>query len=315
VTSSGDRGALRRAQLRRRWLLALGAPLAAIVVLAIVLLGAGGGSSSSSGSSGSPSSAPSPPTPISGRRSVTSLAARRASAIPSRAFRRLLGFGRPIYCGGPHGNAVAFTFDDGPGPYTHYALKKLAQAHERATFFVVGRSIDRWPGYLTRELKLAAVEDHTYTHVALISLPPSQVTYQLQATAQKIRAGTGEHVQLWRPPYELHNPTVDRIAQQLGLLNVLWDDDSQDSLGANYARITKNVKAGLRPGAIIEMHENRGQTIRALTALLAALHRRDLRSVSVPQLLASDPPSPQQVRQGLGGCKKEGEVLVRRGRA
>jgi len=283
--------------LRRHRLLALSVTLAA---LAIVVLGVPGCRS-----------APSPPTPARGRRDATEAVGRTATATWSAEIRRLLGFGLPIYCGGPRGNEVAFTFDDGPGVYTHFALKKLARANERATFFVVGRSVDDWPGYLTRELKLGAVEDHTYTHVALISLPPSQITYQLRATAQKIQADTGEHVQLWRPPYELHNPTVDRIAQQLGLLDVLWDDDSQDSIGANYAQIIKNVEAGLRPGAIIEMHENRGQTIRALTTLLPALQQRHLRSVSVPQLLASDPPSPEQVRKGLAGCKNEGEVSGR----
>ena len=48
----------------------------------------------------------------------------------------------------------------------------------------------------------------------------------------------------------------------------MWTQDSQDSLGANYAGIIRNVEAALRPGAIILMHENRGQTIRALTTLL-----------------------------------------------
>jgi peptidoglycan/xylan/chitin deacetylase (PgdA/CDA1 family) len=223
--------------------------------------------------------------------------------------RRLLRVGLPVYCGGPRGHAVAFTFDDGPGVYTHYALKKLAEAHERATFFVVGRNIQAWPGYLKRERKVGAVEDHTFTHVALIALSPSEVTYQLQATSQKIHAATGEHVSFWRPPYELHNPTVDRIAQRLGLVDILWDDDSQDSLGANYATIIKNVEAGLRPGAIIEMHENRGQAIRALSTLLPDLRRRHLRSASIAQLLAADPPSLAQLRRGLSGCAHEGEHL------
>ena len=59
---------------------------------------------------------------------------------------------------------MAFTFDDGPGVYTHYAVKKLAQWHERATFFVVGKVITLWPGWLRRELKVAAIGDHTYNH-------------------------------------------------------------------------------------------------------------------------------------------------------
>ena len=306
-----ERRARRRAQLRRQRLLVLSATLAALVLLAIALIEFADGDKTrlprpSGGSGVSP-----PATPTAGSHEATEQADHGADRAASAAIRRLLRLGLPIYCGGPHGNEVAFTFDDGPGIYTHYALKKLAEAHERATFFDVGRSIDNWPGYLTRELKVGAVEDHTYTHVALIALPPSQITYQLQATAEKIQTETGEHVELWRPPYELHDATVDRIAQQLGLLDVLWDDDSQDSLGANYAQITRNVDAGLRPGAIIEMHENRGQTIRALTTLLPALHNRHLRSVSVPQLLASDPPSIDQVRDGLAGCKREGEVRTR----
>jgi hypothetical protein len=58
----------------------------------------------------------------------------------------------------------------------------------------------------------------------------------------------------------------------------------------------------MRPGAIILMHENRGQTIRALTTLLPALRRRHLRSVSLPELLATDSPSVAQLRAGEGAC-------------
>ena len=38
---------------------------------------------------------------------------------------RLAQSGLPVYCGGTRGDEVAFTFDDGPGVYTHFALKKL----------------------------------------------------------------------------------------------------------------------------------------------------------------------------------------------
>ena len=82
----------------------------------------------------------------------------------------------------------------------------------------------------------------------------------------------------------------------------VWSVDSADSLGANYAGIIHNVEAGMRPGAIILMHENRGQTIRALTTLLPELHRRGLRSVTVPELLASDPPTAAQLSTPGGGC-------------
>jgi peptidoglycan/xylan/chitin deacetylase (PgdA/CDA1 family) len=215
---------------------------------------------------------------------------------------RLAALNLPVYCGGPHGNEVAFTFDDGPGVLTHLAVRKLRQAKERATFFVVGRSIHNFPGYLGRELKVAAIGDHTYTHPDLIGLPPTQVRFQLERTAQKIRAESGKRVNLWRPPYEAADAAVRRVAQQLGMLEILWSVDSRDWFGASWDQIVKIVETGLRPGAIVLFHENHGQTIRALTTLLPYLRRHHLRSVSLPQLFASDPPSVTQLRRGSGGC-------------
>ena len=224
--------------------------------------------------------------------------------------RRLARLELPVFCGGPHGDDVAFTFDDGPGVYTHLALKKLRQAHERATFFVVGKSMKSWPGYLRPELRVGAIGDHTYAHLDLVTLPPAQVKLQLERAAQMITAQSGEQVDLWRPPYGAYDATVRTIARRLGLLEILWSIDSGDSLGAKWAKIIRTVEAGLRPGSIVLFHENRGQTIRSLTPLFAYLRRDHLRSVSLPELLATDPPSVAQLRRGLSGCGRHAHLVA-----
>jgi peptidoglycan-N-acetylglucosamine deacetylase len=299
----------RRDQLRRqRRLIALGALVALGAVVAVTLVATGSGATGSSRGTGSAAVRESHSAAGGSTRPPAGISSVRRAA-DTAAVERLARLGLPIYCAGRRGDAVAFTFDDGPGPYTHYALKKLRQAGEQATFFAVGRSIDHYPGWLPRELKLGVIGDHTYTHPVLTELPPATVYSEISRTAAKIRAQTGQPVELFRPPYGARNPTVDHTVHSLGLLEILWTRDSADSLGANYARIIRNVEAGLHPGAIILMHENRGQTIRALTTLLPALHRRHLRSVTVPELLRSDPPSLAQVRAGRGGCGKAGVVL------
>jgi peptidoglycan/xylan/chitin deacetylase (PgdA/CDA1 family) len=232
-------------------------------------------------------------------------ASARLSSLEVRGnamIRRLAKLALPVYCAGPRGRALAFTFDDGPGIYTHYAVKKLTQAREQATFFVVGRSIEAWPGWLARERKVATLGDHTFTHADLLELPPSEVALELASDKRLIERESGQPVDLFRPPYGGQDTAVNRIARQLGLLDIMWSMDSRDSLGADWAGIIKNVESDLRPGAIILMHENRGQTIRALTTLLPVLHRRHLRSVSLPELFATDPPSISQVRRGLYAC-------------
>jgi peptidoglycan/xylan/chitin deacetylase (PgdA/CDA1 family) len=234
----------------------------------------------------------------------------RLDAIGDAKIQRLAQLGLPVYCGARHGNEVAFTFDDGPGVYTHFAVKKLTEAHERATFFVVGRSMDGWPGWLPKEVKLGAIGDHTYTHPVLTGLSPSAIISEIARTKEKIEATIGQPVYLFRPPYGARSATVDGIVQQLGLLEIMWSVDSGDSLGADWAGIIRNVEAGLYPGAIILMHENRGQTIRALTTLLPELHRRHLRSVSLPELFATDAPTVGQIRGGEAACGGPAHVAL-----
>jgi peptidoglycan/xylan/chitin deacetylase (PgdA/CDA1 family) len=225
------------------------------------------------------------------------------AAIQQAALERLIRLGYPIFCGGHRGNEVAFTFDDGPGVYTHYAIRKLSQAREGATFFVVGKSMNAWPGWVAREAMIgAAIGDHTYTHPFLPALSPAEIRSQIDRTKLEAERESGRPVYLFRPPYGAVDPTVDRIVSSLGLLRIMWTVDSRDSLGANWLGIIRNVEAGLHPGSIILMHENRGQTIRALTTLLPYLQRHHIRSVSIPQLLASDPPSLAQLRGGASGC-------------
>ena len=291
------RRARSRARQRRRRAAALGGLLllALVVVVVLVVSGSGGTSKHQTQAAAAHHAASAPaPKP-----------SHRLAALESRGnatIRKLAKLALPVYCAGSHGHELAFTFDDGPGLYTHYALKKLEQAHERATFFVVGKSIEAWPGWISRELEVATLGDHTFTHSDLLEMPLSEVTTELETDRRLIERDSGRSVDLFRPPYGAQNRSVNQVASHLGLLDIMWSMDSRDSLGANWAGIIRHVESDLRPGAIILMHENRGQTIRALTTLLPVLHERHLESVSLPELFATDPPTPAQLRRGISGC-------------
>ncbi len=216
--------------------------------------------------------------------------------------RKLIGLGKPIYCAGPKGNEVALTFDDGPGTYTRLAIAKLRKHGVKATFFVVGRNIQLLPKAIREERELGSVGDHTYTHPLLTALSEGQAESEIVHTQAALEGASGGPVFLFRPPYGAHNATIDSIAKAHNLLEILWTVDSADSLGANYAQIERTVIEGMHPGAIILMHENHGQTIRAMLSIFAALQGKHLRAVSVPRLLTDDPPSEAQVRAGGLGC-------------
>ena len=63
---------------------------------------------------------------------------------------------------------------------------------------------------------------------------------------------------------------------------------------ARPATIVRTVERGLRPGAIVILHDIHPWTLVALPKILAAIAVRGLRAVSVPELLALDPPAPGQ---------------------
>lgn len=225
------------------------------------------------------------------------------SARGIKEIEELARLGLPLYCAGLHGRDVALTFDDGPGPYTPLALRILGRAGARATFFVVGRNIARFPGYVQAETRLAVVGDHTWDHLDLVLMSRAGATSQIERTAVAEQTQTGRRTILFRPPYGARDAAVDGIARRLGLLEVVWDVSSADSAGANWQQIAVNVTRRLRPGDIVLMHENRGQTIRALRYLiLPALQRLRLHPVSLETLLAVDPPSVALLRAGYGGC-------------
>jgi peptidoglycan/xylan/chitin deacetylase (PgdA/CDA1 family) len=197
---------------------------------------------------------------------------------------------------------VALTFDDGPGPYTKLALRKLRGARVPATFFLVGKEIDAYPDLPAIERSVGPLGDHTYTHPQLTELDQATMQSEIARTRERITAASGTTPRLFRPPYGARNPAIDAQASALGMVEILWDVDTRDSEGANYAGIAANVRHQVKPGSIVLMHENRGQTIRALDHVLDTLKRDRLKPVTVPELLAADPPSAAQLAAGPNGC-------------
>jgi peptidoglycan/xylan/chitin deacetylase (PgdA/CDA1 family) len=218
------------------------------------------------------------------------------------AVARLAAQGLPLFCGGRSKRMVALTFDDGPGEYTRLAIAKLHKHHLRVTFFLVGKQVRAFPRLARLEKSVGVVGDHTMTHPFLPALPHAAIVQQIAGAKTLIEHVAAQPVVLFRPPYGSRTLTIDREVRALGMLEVLWNVDSGDSLGANYAGIEHNVLAGLHAGSIILMHENHGQTIRALLTIFAALGRDHLRAVTVPELVAEDPPSLAQLRAGERGC-------------
>jgi peptidoglycan-N-acetylglucosamine deacetylase len=225
-----------------------------------------------------------------------------STAEQAAAVNRLTALGLPVFCAGTQNKYVALTFDDGPGPQTEQVLRLLARHGQRATFFVVGRQLGDYPQLPAVEARAGVVGDHTFNHVDVSRVTQPQRSFEMGQSRQLLERATGVPITLFRPPYGARDSNVDAEARALGLLQVTWNVDTQDSEGASAAAIEQLAGEGLRPGAIILLHENKPETMVALPRILRMIERRGYRSVTVPELLALNPPPDQQLQAGFQGC-------------
>ncbi|MDQ6914923.1 MAG: polysaccharide deacetylase family protein [Actinomycetota bacterium] len=233
--------------------------------------------------------------PLDGRGLPSPVAQRAAIA-------RYYRLGLPLYCAGGRGSYAALTFDDGPSPFSSQVLALLQRAGAQTTHFVIGQQVPVAVDVTRREHANGDVEDHTWTHPFLTRLSAHDQDFELGQTQRTLERTLGAPVLLMRPPYGAFDARVGRAVHKFGMVPVLWDVDTRDSLGAATPQIVANADAGLHPGAIILMHETYDRSLAALPQVLAAARRKGLRLVSVPQLLALDSPPDSLVRAGPSAC-------------
>jgi peptidoglycan/xylan/chitin deacetylase (PgdA/CDA1 family) len=174
---------------------------------------------------------------------------------------------------------VYLTFDDGPSArYTAQVLKILHAYKVRATFFVVGQNVKRYP-YLTRRADRLghSVQSHTWSHPNLRNVSWKTFRYQIRTTDRYVRAQTGYTPRCLRPPYGATNRTVARRAASLGKTIKLWSVDPRDWTRPGASVIARRVLAKVQTGSVILLHDgggNRSQTVAALPKILKTLKAR-----------------------------------------
>jgi peptidoglycan/xylan/chitin deacetylase (PgdA/CDA1 family) len=218
--------------------------------------------------------------------------------LVARDVNNVLGYTPLIRVGSARAREVALTFDDGPSIYTPRVLHVLAQWHVPATFFVIGKEAKIYPQFVKAEAEAGnEVGDHTETHPPMTALSAGGQQAQIVDAGNAIHAAGAPFPHLWRPPYGLYNSTTISILRSLRMLIVMWSVDTSDYARPGVSRIEYTALSGARPGAIILMHDgggDRSETVAALPKIISALQRRGFKLVTVPQLLADDPPAHNQ---------------------
>jgi peptidoglycan/xylan/chitin deacetylase (PgdA/CDA1 family) len=217
-------------------------------------------------------------------------------ATEEKAIDHVLSYTPAITSGGSHGNELALTFDDGPGPYTQQLVGVLNRYHVHATFFAIGEEEQYFsPGTLLELRSGDVVGDHTETHPMMALMSAHEQHEELFEQIARIELLGGPRPRLFRPPYGSFDATTFAQLRRLHLLMVLWSTDTDDYTLPGVQAIEQSALAGAHPGAIILMHDaggDRSETIAALPTIIEGLRRKGLRPVTIPRLMLDDPPPP-----------------------
>jgi peptidoglycan/xylan/chitin deacetylase (PgdA/CDA1 family) len=154
----------------------------------------------------------------------------------------------------------------------------------------VGERAALQPDVIREQSDVGEVGSHSLDHALLTRLPEPAVRANLTSAGALLSDAGAGNVRLFRPPYGASSRAVAAAATSLGLLEVLYSVDSDDWREHDSEGVLRNVTPGLRPGAIVLLHEVCAHTVQAVPDIVAAARGRGLRLVTVPELLALDPP-------------------------
>ena len=186
---------------------------------------------------------------------------------------------------------IALTFDDGPSEMADTILSILDQQNIKATFFLIGDSIQQNFSKTVRIVTAGhEIGNHSYTHDRLIFKSYKTIQEEIQQTDALIRkAGYDKDIH-FRPPYGKKFLVLPYYLKSNNRKTIMWDigPDILPEVASDSKKITEHIVNNANNGSIVILHAmnkaNR-QTIRALEETITQLKSNGFEFKTVSELL------------------------------
>ena len=179
---------------------------------------------------------------------------------------------------------VALTFDDGPHPvYTERLLDGLKERNVKATFFLIGKSADKYPDLVKRMAEEGhLIGNHTMDHVQLNHQTYDQALEQIRQSNQVITKITGQTPRYIRPPF---GEWSKELEEEVDMTAVLWDVDPVDWKVKNTETVVKRILKNAGEGDIILLHDVYGTSVDAALEIIDQMRAEGYEFVTVDEII------------------------------
>ena len=199
-----------------------------------------------------------------------------------------LNFHLKAYCSNPleTEKKIALTFDDGPNEITPQLLEVLKRHNTKASFFCIGKNIEKHPEILKRIADEGhIIGNHSYSHSHFFDFyRKNRLIEEIQKTDALIESITHKKINLFRPPYGVTNPSISRAIEVTKHKVIGWNIRSLDGILKNEKVIFDRIKNRIAPGGIVLLHDT-AHSVKILEQLMLYLKENEYKVVSIEELL------------------------------
>lgn len=197
-----------------------------------------------------------------------------------------------IHKGNPTEFQIALSFDDGPNPvYTPQILDLLEKYNAKASFFLIGKQAEKYPHLVQRIWdEKHCIGNHSFTHANTIGFK-SQAGWikEINSTNEILKKIIGKQPRFFRPPFGITTPHLRGALARTQMVSIGWSHRTYDTIVQNVEGMYQKILQDLQPGIIILMHDSHERILPLLEQLLPELARRNVRFVTVNELINEEP--------------------------
>ncbi|TDX84893.1 polysaccharide deacetylase family protein [Epilithonimonas xixisoli] len=184
---------------------------------------------------------------------------------------------------------IALTFDDGPTECTPKFLDLLKEYNIKATFFCIGKQIEKYPETFQRIIAEGhSVGNHTYSHSNKTGfLSTSKMIEEIKKCDEVMLKIGSFKTDLYRPPFGVTNPNIAKAIKKTAKKSIGWNVRSLDTVIQDEKKILKKVTKNLKKGSIILLHDTSEKTYNVLVELLLFLEREKYSTFTIDSMINS----------------------------